>query len=76
MEHNPIAANAKTILVGHPKAPAPGLVPLPKESKGFQTRMPVIIGEVHYKGVLPIDGLVVGQLSGGNSAQSIRRQEL
>jgi len=75
MEHNPIAENAESILVGRPKALTPGSVPLPRDSKSFQTRVPVIIGEVHCKGVLPIDGLVVGQLSGGNSGSLGVRQK-
>ncbi|MEP6912887.1 MAG: polymer-forming cytoskeletal protein [bacterium] len=75
MERNPIAENAKTILVGRAKALTPGSVPLPGDSKSFQTRVPVIIGEVHCKGVLPIDGLVVGQLSGGNSGSLGVRQK-
>ena len=37
------------------------------DSVRFQTRTPVITGEVNYKGMLPIDGLVSGQLGGGGS---------
>jgi len=35
-----IAENAKTILVGRAKALTPGSVPLPRDSKSFQTRVP------------------------------------
>ena len=73
---NPIAQTAHTIAkpVSRPKALAPGPVPIPKESKNFQTRIPVIIGEVHCKGVLPIDGLVVGQLSGNSGSLGVRQK--
>ena len=37
------------------------------DSGRFQTRTPVITGEVNYKGMLPIDGVVSGQLGGGGS---------
>jgi len=37
------------------------------DSGRFQTRTPVITGEVNYKGMLPIDGVVTGQLGGGGS---------
>lgn len=34
----------------------------------------MIIGEVHCKGVLPIDGLVVGQLSGTTGSLGVRQK--
>jgi cytoskeletal protein CcmA (bactofilin family) len=76
MEPNPIAQTAHTIgkLVSRPKALAPGPVPIPKESKSFQTRIPVILGEVHYKGTLAIDGLLGGQFSGSNGSLGVRQQ--
>lgn len=42
------------------------LAPAPSE-RDHQTRMPVITGEIHYKGMLPIDGVLTGNLgvSGG-----------
>ena len=75
-EPNPIAQTANTItkLVNGPKAPAPGSVPIPKENKGFQTRIPVIIGEVHYKGTLAIDGLIGGQFSGSHGSLGVRQK--
>ncbi len=48
----------------------PSLVPAPPESRSSQTRVPVITGEAHYKGVLPIDGVVTGQ-PGGNGGGSL-----
>lgn len=76
MESNPIAQTAHTIgkLVGHPKPIAPGSVPIPKESNGFQTRIPVILGEVHYKGTLAIDGFIGGQLSANSGSLGVRQK--
>src|ERR1700730_18538969 len=37
------------------------------EPKGFRTKLPVIIGEAHFKGVLAADGLLSGQLGSGSS---------
>src|SRR5258706_16020986 len=76
MESNPIAQTAHTItdLVHHPKALVPGLVPVPRESNGFQTRVPVIIGEAHYKGKLSIDGLIGGQFVGANGSLGVRQK--
>lgn len=76
MEPNPIAQTAHTIakLVSRPKALAPGPVPIPRESNSFQTRIPVIIGEVHYKGTLAIDGLLSGQLGGNSGSVGVRQK--
>ena len=40
----------------------------------FQTRTPVITGEVNYKGMLPIDGVVTGQLGGSGGSLAIRQK--
>jgi cytoskeletal protein CcmA (bactofilin family) len=40
----------------------------------FQTRTPVITGEVNYKGVLPIDGVVTGQLGGNGGSLAVRQK--
>lgn len=54
----------------------PTLVAPPPESKNSQTRMPVITGEANYKGVLPIDGVLMGQLSGTGGSLSIRQKSM
>jgi cytoskeletal protein CcmA (bactofilin family) len=74
MEPIPIAQTAQTIakLVSHPKSLAPGPVPIPKDSNGSQTRTSVIIGEVHYKGTLAIDGFLGGQ----NGSLGVRQKSL
>lgn len=45
---------------------APALVPVVSD-RNYQTRTPVITGEINYKGMLPIDGVLTGNLgaSGG-----------
>lgn len=47
------------------------------DSGRFQTRTPVITGEANYKGMLPIDGVVTGQLGGsaGSSGSLAIRQK-
>jgi cytoskeletal protein CcmA (bactofilin family) len=37
------------------------------EPKDFRTKLPVIIGEAHFKGVLAADGLLSGQMGSGSS---------
>jgi cytoskeletal protein CcmA (bactofilin family) len=74
---DPIAQTAHTIaeLVSRPKALAPGPVPIPKEGRSFQAKMPVIIGEVQCKGTMAIDGLLGGQVSGNNNGSLGVRQK-
>jgi len=40
----------------------------------FQTRTPVITGEVNYKGMLPVDGVVTGQLGGNGGSLAVRQK--
>ena len=40
----------------------------------FPTRMPVIIGEATYRGPLPVDGLLSGQLNGNGGALSVKQR--
>ena len=37
-----------------------------KELRAFQTKLPVIIGEVHFKGTLSADGIIMGHIGFGN----------
>ena len=76
MEPNPIAQTAHTItnLVRRPTGLAPGAVPVPKENVGFQTRIPVIIGEAHYKGTVAVDGLIGGQINGNKGSLGVRQK--
>jgi cytoskeletal protein CcmA (bactofilin family) len=33
----------------------------------FQAKLPVITGEIHFRGILPVDGIVTGQIGVGSS---------
>ncbi|HBB88480.1 MAG TPA: hypothetical protein DC047_12780 [Blastocatellia bacterium] len=46
----------------------------PVDTRRFQTRTPVITGEVNYKGMLPIDGVVTGQLGGNGGSLAVRQK--
>ena len=43
-------------------------------ARSYQTRIPVITGEANYKGVLPVDGLVTGQLGGNGGSLAVRQK--
>jgi cytoskeletal protein CcmA (bactofilin family) len=76
MESNLIAQTVQSLteLTSSPRALAPGRVPVPKDSNGFQTRPPVIIGEVHYKGTVAVDGILGGQVSGNHGGLGVRQR--
>src|SRR5205807_8694167 len=40
----------------------------------FQPRVPVIIGEATYRGYMPIDGIISGQLNATGSALTIKQR--
>lgn len=44
------------------------------EHKDFHARRPVITGEAHCKGVLPVDGLLSGLLGGSGASLSVRQK--
>lgn len=46
----------------------------PLDAGRIQTRTPVITGEVNYKGLLPIDGIITGQLGGNGGSLAIRQK--
>ena len=51
--------------------------PIPIKATGKmqeQTRLPVLVGEAHFKGTLPVDGLVLGQLGSGNGSLNVRQK--
>ena len=41
-------------------------IPRP-EIRDFQAKLPVITGEIHFKGTLPVDGVLTGQMGVGSS---------
>jgi cytoskeletal protein CcmA (bactofilin family) len=47
---------------------------MPLDAGRIQTRTPVITGEVNYKGLLPIDGIITGQLGGNGGSLAIRQK--
>jgi cytoskeletal protein CcmA (bactofilin family) len=49
------------------------LSPVPSE-RNQQTRTPVITGEISYKGMLPIDGVLNGQLSANGGTLAVRQK--
>lgn len=50
--------------------------PAPVRPNGvhFQARVPVITGEASYRGYLPIDGVISGQLNGNGGALTIKQR--
>lgn len=55
------------------KSSVPVLVPQ-EPARNYQTRIPVITGEAHYKGMLPVDGVVSGQLGGSGGSLAVRQK--
>ncbi len=63
-------------------APAPEQISPPpfatatatSDVKKHQTRMPVITGEAYYKGMLPVDGMLVGQITGNNGSLGVKQK--
>lgn len=55
------------------KQAAPFLVPS-SEQKNCQTRQPVIIGEAHYRGMLPVDGILLGQIGAHSAGLGVRQK--
>lgn len=43
-------------------------------NRNCQTRTPVITGEINYKGMLPIDGVLTGQLGAGGGTLAVRQK--
>jgi len=48
----------------------------PRHDNGFsfQARIPVITGEATYRGLMPVDGVISGQLGANGSAMTIRQR--
>lgn len=63
--------------VGPAQPSRPASAPIPVKVTGKaqeQTRLPVLVGEAHFKGTLPVDGLVLGQLGSGNGSLNVRQK--
>jgi len=46
----------------------------PRKDAGFQPRIPVITGEASYRGTMPVDGIISGQLGAAGSAVMIKQR--
>jgi len=55
------------------KTSVPALMPQ-AQTRSDQTRIPVITGEVNYKGMLSIDGVVTGQPGGSGGSLAVRQK--
>jgi cytoskeletal protein CcmA (bactofilin family) len=72
-QETPKPAPPDVLLKPRSTSPVP-VLSVSKESKNCQTRIPVITGEAHYKGILPIDGILVGQLGGNGGSLGVRQK--
>jgi cytoskeletal protein CcmA (bactofilin family) len=66
-------------LVGIPTPPRKSDQPIfptihPAQSQDFQTRLPAIIGEATFRGSIPVDGVIVGQLGGSGGTLTMRQR--
>jgi cytoskeletal protein CcmA (bactofilin family) len=76
VESRPISAEATANSQPAPvsrKSSMPALRPQ-AQTRSYQTRIPVITGEANYKGILPVDGLVTGQLGGSGGSLAVRQK--
>lgn len=46
----------------------------PKVLGNNQTKIPVITGEAHYKGMIPVDGILLGQLGNNGGSLEVRQK--
>ena len=67
------SVSAETNLISPPSGTAKTRIAAVDTGR-IQTRTPVITGEVNYKGMLPIDGVVTGQLGGSGGSLAIRQK--
>lgn len=54
--------------------PLPSLSSATDDASKHQIRMPVITGEAYYKGMMPVDGLLVGQLTGHHGSLAVKQK--
>jgi len=68
-------ASLPTKQFGLPLRPVVAPSPAKRENDfRFQVRVPVIIGEATYRGVMPVDGLISGQLNGNSGGLNIKQR--
>lgn len=73
------AAKPALRVVTDQEAKQRGSVPTPARPRrdtgySFQARVPVITGEATYRGLMPIDGVITGQLGANGSALAIKQR--
>jgi cytoskeletal protein CcmA (bactofilin family) len=47
----------------------------PRKDISFQPRVPVITGEANYRGLMPIDGIITGQIGAAGSVMTIKQRQ-
>ena len=57
-----------------PEQISPPYVTATPDLRKYQTRMPVITGEAYYKGMMPVDGMLVGQITGHNGSLGVKQK--
>jgi cytoskeletal protein CcmA (bactofilin family) len=57
-----------------PERPLPLNQPASGDVKKHQSRVPVITGEAYYKGMMPVDGMLVGQITGNNGSLGVKQK--
>lgn len=75
----PLPSTLTTTEQPTPVAPVSPAIPLPRprrenNSANFQARIPVITGEASFRGSMPVDGIISGQLGANGSSLSIRQR--
>src|SRR5436190_7088315 len=46
----------------------------PRRDISFQPRVPVITGEANYRGMMPVDGVITGQIGAAGSVMTIKQR--
>jgi cytoskeletal protein CcmA (bactofilin family) len=59
---------------GHANGLRPVAPPSTQKPNTFQTRVPVITGEATYRGYMPVDGVISGQLMASGSGLTIKQR--
>jgi cytoskeletal protein CcmA (bactofilin family) len=71
----PVTANRPVTPQTPPaRVTAPILVKTPGNLQEQQSRPPVFLGEAHFKGTLPVDGILAGQLGASNGSLTVRQK--
>ena len=68
-------ADSEGINARPPLRPVSAPSPTRQNDFQFQARMPVIIGEATYRGLLPVEGVISGQLNPSGGALAVRQRQ-